>query len=162
MNVLKFAPNIHWHLSHITPVHPLWFYGTNFMENLRSWQHDYYIIYVTWWRIQMETFSGLLAICVGNSSVNGEFPLQRPVTRSFDVFFDPRLNKRLNKQLWGWWFETPSCYLCVAVVYGNKHRRCIQICSYLSKRVLYSYSFTKRTNVFPQDLVKSRSRKIRV
>ena len=33
----------------------------------------------------METFSMLLAICVGNSPVNGEFPAQRPVTRSFDV-----------------------------------------------------------------------------
>ena len=38
----------------------------------------------------------------------GEFPLQRPVTRSFDVFFDLRLNKRLSKQPWGWWFETLS------------------------------------------------------
>ena len=38
----------------------------------------------------------------------GEFPTQRPVTRSFDVFFDLRLNKRLSKQPWGWWFETPS------------------------------------------------------
>ena len=28
----------------------------------------------------------------------GEFPTQRPVTRSFDVFFDLRLNKRLSKQ----------------------------------------------------------------
>ena len=33
---------------------------------------------------------------------------QRPVTRSFDVFFDLRLHKRLSKQSWGWWFETPS------------------------------------------------------
>ena len=38
----------------------------------------------------------------------GEFPTQRPVTRSFDVYFDLRLNKRLSKQPWGWWFETPS------------------------------------------------------
>ena len=40
----------------------------------------------------------------------GEFtgPGQRPVTRSFDVFFDLRLNKRLSKQSWGWWFDTPS------------------------------------------------------
>ena len=38
----------------------------------------------------------------------GEFPAQRRVTRSFDVFFDLRLNKRLSKQPWGWWFETPS------------------------------------------------------
>ena len=41
----------------------------------------------------METFSALLAICVGNSLVTGEFPSQRPVTRSFDVFCDLRLNK---------------------------------------------------------------------
>ena len=38
----------------------------------------------------------------------GEFPTQRPVTRSFDVFFDVRLNKRLSKQPRGWWFETQS------------------------------------------------------
>ena len=44
----------------------------------------------------------------GNSPVIGEFPSQRPVTRSFDVFFDLRLNKRLSKQSWDWWFETPS------------------------------------------------------
>ena len=56
----------------------------------------------------METFSALLAICAGNSPVPGEFPAQRPVTRSFDVFFDLRLNKRLSKQSWGWWFETLS------------------------------------------------------
>ena len=38
----------------------------------------------------------------------GEFPTQRPVTRSFDVFVDLCLNKRLSKQPCGWWFETPS------------------------------------------------------
>ena len=63
---------------------------------------------ISWWRHQMETFSALLAICAGNSPVAGEFPAQRPVTRSFDVFFDPRLNKRLSKQSWGWWFEALS------------------------------------------------------
>ena len=65
-------------------------------------------IFWTWWRHQIETFSVLLAICAGNSLVSGEFPAQRPVTRSFDVFFDLCPNKRLSKQLWGWWFETPS------------------------------------------------------
>ena len=55
----------------------------------------------------METFSALLAICAGNSPVTGEFPTQRPVTRSFDVFFDLRLNERLSKQSWIWWFEAP-------------------------------------------------------
>ena len=38
----------------------------------------------------------------------GELPAQRPVTWSFDVFFDLHLNERLSKQLWGWWFEMPS------------------------------------------------------
>ena len=56
----------------------------------------------------METFSALLAICAGNSPVPGEFPSQRPVTRSFHISFDLRMNKRLGKQSWGWWFETPS------------------------------------------------------
>ena len=68
-------------------------------------------ICTAWWRHQMETFSALLALCAGNSPASGEFPAQRPVTRSFDVFFDLRLNKRLSKQSWGWWFETPSCLL---------------------------------------------------
>ena len=63
---------------------------------------------LSWWRHQMETFSALLAVCAGNSPVPGEFPSQRPVTRSFDVFFDLRLNKWLSKQSWGWWFETLS------------------------------------------------------
>ena len=48
------------------------------------------------------------SICVGNSPVTGEFPTQRPVTRSFDVSFDPRMDIRLSKQSWGWWFEIPS------------------------------------------------------
>ena len=57
-------------------------------------------------RHQMELFSALLAICAGNSPVTGEFTAQRPVPRSFDIFFDLRLNKRLSKQSWGWWFQT--------------------------------------------------------
>ena len=46
----------------------------------------------------METFSASLAIRAGNSPVPGEFPAQRPVTRSFGAFFDLRLNKRLSEQ----------------------------------------------------------------
>ena len=54
------------------------------------------------WRLQMETFPALLALCVGNSPVTGEFPSQRPMTRSFDVLYDLRPNK--SKQPCGWWF----------------------------------------------------------
>ena len=62
-----------------------------------------------WWRHQTEAFCALLAICAGNSPVPGEFPTQRPATRSFDVYFDLCLNKRLCKQSWGWWFEALLC-----------------------------------------------------
>ena len=61
--------------------------------------------------IKWKHFSALLALYAGNSPVTGEFPTQMPVTRSFDLFFDLRLNKRLSKQSWGWWSETPSCSL---------------------------------------------------
>ena len=57
--------------------------------------------HIIWWRHEMETFSALMVLCAGNSPVTGEFHAQRPVTRSFDVFFDLRLNKRLSKQSWG-------------------------------------------------------------
>ena len=72
----------------------------------------------------IKTFSKYIYICMMTSSNGnifrvighlcgvftcpGEFPSQRPVTRSFDVFFDLRPNKRLSKHWWGWWFETPS------------------------------------------------------
>ena len=49
----------------------------------------------------MESFSALLAICVGNSSVTGEFPTQRPVMQGNDVFFDLHLSEWLSKQSLG-------------------------------------------------------------
>ena len=61
--------------------------------------------------------------CAGNSLVTGEFPAQSPVTLSFDVFFDLRLNNRLGKHSWGWWFETPPRSLwrhCYEMVF-KKH-----------------------------------------
>ena len=60
--------------------------------------------------IKGNTFRVTGHLC-GESPVTGEFPAQRAATRSFDVFFDLRLNKRLNEQSWGSWSETPSCPL---------------------------------------------------
>ena len=82
----------------------------------------------SWWCHQMETFSVLLTLCEGNSSVTGEFPSQRPVTQSFDVFFDLHLNKWLSKQSRHWWFDMPSpslwrhCneYLNMALSWGDR------------------------------------------
>ena len=47
----------------------------------------------------------------GNSPVTGEFQSQRPVRRSFDVFFYMCPKKLLCKQSRRYWFETPSCSL---------------------------------------------------
>ena len=73
------------------------------MTRLASLDHN-----GSWWHHQMKTFSVLPALWTGNSPVTGEFPSQRPVTRSFYVFFELCLNKKLSKRLWGWWFEMPS------------------------------------------------------
>ena len=67
-----------------------------------------YMLPNPWWRHQMEIFSALLAFCAGNSPVTGEFPAQRPVTRTFDVLFDLCLNQQLSKQWRRRWFGTPS------------------------------------------------------
>ena len=55
----------------------------------------------SWWRHQMQTFSPLLALYAGNSSVTGEFP-------SFDVFFDVHFHdwqRTRHTDLW--------CYFCL-------------------------------------------------
>ena len=85
----------------------------------------------------METFSALLALWAGNSPVTGEFPSHRPVTRSFDFFFDVRLNKRLSKQSIRRWFETPSSSLwrhCNAIVPRQIWR---QFLMYISCNIFY-------------------------
>ena len=51
---------------------------------------------------------GVTGPCEENPPVPIGFHPQRPVTRSFDVFFDLHLNKRLSKQSRRWWFEAPS------------------------------------------------------
>ena len=66
-----------------------------------------------WWALAMMTSWNGNIFCV-TGLLRGEFtgprwiPAQRPVTWSFDVFFDLCLNRRLSKQSCGWWFETLS------------------------------------------------------
>ena len=64
----------------------LWWYIHRFLLIYALFNHSFVIYSLAWWRHQMETFSALLTLCTGNSPVTGEFPSQRPVTRSFDVF----------------------------------------------------------------------------
>ena len=63
--------------------------------------------------------SALLANCAGNSPVPGEFPIKRPVTRSFDVYFDLRPNKSLSKHLWGCFFRRFRDHYDVIVMKTN-------------------------------------------
>ena len=85
-------------------------YLSQFSANVVLPRHSFgvSVVTTTWWRYQTETISAILALCAGNPSVIGEFPSQRPVTRSFAVFFDMRLNKQLSKQSRRRWFETTS------------------------------------------------------
>ena len=95
---------------------------------LHSWQYSWFLCWliiiildsphvrrlaqVCWLSIMMtpsnENIFRVTCLCAGNSPVTGEFPSQRPVTRSFDIFSDLRLSKRLSKQSKHRWFETQS------------------------------------------------------
>ena len=103
----------------------------------------------------METLSALLAICAGNSPGTGEFPAQRPVALSFDVFFDLRLNKRLSEQSWGWWFETLSCPLWR---YWYLEKLYIE----MSPNILTSLGLSRWATVRPNKLGKKNERKLKV
>ena len=92
---------VHWYSVHFV-----------LMNGSATWIHR---------KIHTKKFVHGLCFAVGFFRVTGhlcgEFtghrwiPRTKPVTRCFDAFFDLRLNKRLSKQSWGWWFETPSCSL---------------------------------------------------
>ena len=74
------------------------------------------------------------ALCEGNPPVTGGFPSQRPVTRSFGVFFDLRLNKRLSKQSRRPWFETPSHSLWRHFNFNISRHLCTGDCPYDSHK----------------------------
>ena len=108
----EYVLNLIWHLPYISKKksYAVRLHSTT-QQDMYCWQSPFtaHQSVYSWWRHQMETFSALLALCARNSPVTVEFPTQKPVTRSFDVFFDLRQNKQLSKPSWGWWFETPSC-----------------------------------------------------
>ena len=94
--------------------------STKELMSLANHCYNFLLVEVPWWRYQMETFSALLALCAGNSPVNSPHKCQWCGSLMF--FFYLRPNKRLSKQWWGWWFETPSrslwrhCNTSVAIV----------------------------------------------
>ena len=85
--------------------------------------HDLVSNGILWQFIMMTSSNGnifrVTGLLCGEFPGPGEFPAQWPVTRSFEVFFDLRPDKRLSKQSWGWWSETPSSSLW-------RHRNVVQ------------------------------------
>ena len=88
MNLYTINIDEHFHFTSVQ------FYAEIFIVRAEPQYTAYFKIYNDYsprWRHQMDTFSASVALCSGDSPVTGEFPLQRPVARSFDVFFDLRL-----------------------------------------------------------------------
>ena len=103
----------------------LWVTMVGWVDVLDSYRGDFRrrraVDISSWWCLcgvspnclpMMTSSDGIIFRVTGH--LYGEFtgprwiPTQRPVKRSFDVYFDLRPNKRLSKQPWGWLFETPS------------------------------------------------------
>ena len=103
-NMVNMLQQAYWHLDIFGQVFNI--FANDYISPYR-WNG----IIVIWWHHQMEIFSTLLTICVGNSPVTHEFPSQKPVKQSVDVSFDLHPNKWLGKQLRHQWFEKPSCSL---------------------------------------------------
>ena len=111
-------------LLHFERVHA---YEISMLHTYQSYPiESQYISRITWYMMTSsngDIFRVTGPLC-GEFTGPGEFPTQRPVTRSFNFFFDLRLNKRLSKQPWGWWFETPPWSLwrqcnefwCIAMI----------------------------------------------
>ena len=76
-----------------------------------------------------------------NQPITGEFPSQMSVTRSFDICFDVRLNKRLSKPSICWWSETP---------WQSSWRHCNVSCSYeIEEHVLIVIPWSLSNSTYP-------------
>ena len=81
-----------------------------------------------WFPPMMKSSNGNIFRVTGH--LGGEFTGPRPVTQSFDVFFDLSPNKRLSKHWWGWWFDTPSRPLW-RHCNDTKTQWCVLLCYFL-------------------------------
>ena len=106
---------------------PLWVYVSITHDDVIKWKH-----YLCYW-----------PFCAGNSLVTGKFPSQRPVTRSFDVFHDLCLNKRLSEQWWGWCLRCHRAHYDITVMklgpFGSQCRLQILICFCQISTVIINY-----------------------
>ena len=93
---------------------------------------DYTMLFIISCYVMMTSSNGNIIRVTG--LLCGEFtghrwiPSQIPVTRSFDVFFDLRLNKLLSKQSRRWWFEMPLRSLWHKSQVYRDRGVCINVC----------------------------------
>ena len=93
-----------WQFSSFSGVNLLWGQGvkcriSSAILHEVNWSKPFWKPFIgkkTWWRHQMENIFRVTGHLCGEFTVPGEFSAQRPDTRSFDGFFDRRLNKRLR------------------------------------------------------------------
>ena len=104
----------------------LWCFHQNRVGMMTSWNGNIFLV------------TGPLC---GEFTGTGEFPAQRPVTWSFDVSFDLRLNRRFSKLPWGCWFET----LSVVVIMTSM--------SWTSPRIVLIHFHTKNYLKYPANFV---------
>ena len=107
-----------WHKSPLLLDQPIRYWLTSLHDDVIKWKH-----LPRYWPFVRG---------IHRSTVTGEFPAQMPAMRSFEVFFDLRLNKRLSKQWRDWLFETqsrplwrhcidPTSTMCNLLEYHNNH-----------------------------------------
>ena len=94
-------PHSEWKWTNRPLLSPMFAY--NILYQLRRGLHRWQIIIMT---SSNGNIFRITALCEENPPVTGGFPPQRPVTGSFDVFFDLSVNKLLIKHSRRWWFET--------------------------------------------------------
>ena len=77
-------------------------------SSVRAYCHQISRSNVTCINMMTSSYGDIFRVTGHLCGITGEFPAQRAVRQSFDVFVDLLLNERFSKQSWGWWFETPS------------------------------------------------------
>ena len=108
----------------------------------------------SWWRHQMEFFFALLAPLCGEFTGHRWIPLTKANDAELGVFwgfFYLRLNKRLSKQSWGWWFQTPSRSLwhdANACLFFSVYQVYTYVINCFASRKLLIYSINKHILIF--------------
>ena len=124
MKMSEFRLRFHWSLFLRVQIAKIQHWFRYWLVTSQATSHYLNQWWLVYWRIYAslslnDLNSNLIDfLCEGNSPITSEFPLRRASNACFDIFCNISLNKWLNKQLSGWWFEMswPSCKVTVMKV----------------------------------------------